>query len=166
MESKPNIAHKLIAKMEDQFEVLVVTQNVDDLHERAGSSHVYHLHGEIIKARSIRNPEVVVTLESPYLRMGDLGEDEAQLRPHIVWFGEAVPMINEAAKIVSTADHLLVIGTSLNVYPAAGLLEFAKEGSKRYIIDPQIPHNIPPSFYPIQKTATDGMKELFELLTK
>ena len=166
MESEPNLAHQLIAHLEAYFDVHVITQNVDDLHERSGSSQVYHLHGEIMKARSIANPNNIVALTHHELNWGDLGEDGAQLRPHIVWFGEAVPMIHKAAEIVSTADHLLVIGTSMNVYPAAGLVNYASVHTEKYIIDPYIPENIPQSFRPIQNTATKGMQELFDLLTK
>lgn len=166
MESKPNLAHELIANLELYFDVDVVTQNVDDLHERAGSTKVHHLHGEIMKARCTRNSNQVVSLKHHELNLGDLSQDGAQLRPHIVWFGEAVPMIHQAAQIVSMADYLLVIGTSLNVYPAAGLVDFATKGTKKYIIDPHIPQNIPGDFHPIEKPATTGMSELFESLTK
>src|SRR6056297_3048523 len=124
LEAEPNGAHRKIADLENEFDVHVVTQNVDDLHERAGSSRVLHLHGEIRKARSTKNPTLIYDIEGAELNMGDTCELGSQLRPHVVWFGEAVPAMNEAVDIVSEADVLLVIGTSLNVYPAAGLLHY------------------------------------------
>ena len=129
----PNEGHKLVASLEDKFNVTVITQNVDDLHERAGSQHIIHLHGELTKATSSRNPNdpnCIVTLpeDNPVIHMGDKAKDGSQLRPFIVWFGESVPMIEPAIEEVGKADILVVIGTSLNVYPAAGLIyEFGGE---------------------------------------
>lgn len=135
-EVEPNRAHYLIAEMEKEYDVQVVTQNVDDLHERAGSSNVLHLHGELKKVRSSKNPNLIVELDGWELKLGDLCEDGSQLRPHIVWFGEEVPLIETAAEITKTADILIVIGTSLNVYPAAGLMYYASSDCKKYFIDP------------------------------
>lgn len=167
---KPNDAHRLVAALEDRYEVTVVTQNVDDLHERAGSSHIIHLHGELMKATSTyrpNDPEQVVTLPShdADIKMGDCARDGSQLRPFIVWFGEAVPMIEPAAEAVQQADILVIIGTSLNVYPAAGLIHYARPGCRIFLIDPK-PASVAESFgvHIIAKGASEGMKELCELL--
>lgn len=138
-EAQPNAAHKTLADLETTFEVSIVTQNVDDLHERAGSSNVLHLHGELRKARSTEDESLVTDIGSRPIKLGDLAEDGAQLRPHVVWFGEMVPMIEVAAKEVAEADILIVVGTSLVVYPAAGLIEYAKQSIPKYIIDPAEP---------------------------
>jgi NAD-dependent deacetylase len=138
-EAEPNDAHKGIAALEEYFEVSIVTQNVDSLHERAGSSKVLHLHGELSKARSEKDESIVIDIGSDPIKMGDLAKDGAQLRPHVVWFGEMVPMIEPAAIEVSTADILVVVGTSLVVYPAAGLIDYAKPGIPKFIIDPSDP---------------------------
>lgn len=142
VEASPNAAHKALVKLEDFFDVKIITQNVDDLHERAGSSNVLHLHGEIRKARSSHNPKLVYPIEGWELNIGDKGEDGAQLRPHVVWFGEHVPMIVPAGEITSQADILLIIGTSLNVYPAAGLFGYAKENIPKFYVDPQANENL------------------------
>ena len=166
----PNEGHKLVASLEDQFNVTVITQNVDNLHERAGSHNIIHLHGELMKATSSRNPNdpnCIVTLpeDTPVIRMGDKAKDGSQLRPFIVWFGESVPMIEPAVEKVSQADILVVIGTSLNVYPAAGLLNFANEHCKIYLIDPKdVPYNPNLGIHHIMKGASEGMKELCNLL--
>ena len=167
---QPNDAHHLVAALEDRYEVTVVTQNVDDLHERAGSSHIIHLHGELMKATSTyrpNDPEQVVTLPShdADIKMGDRARDGSQLRPFIVWFGEAVPMIEPAAEAVQQADILVIIGTSLNVYPAAGLIHYARPGCRIFLIDPK-PANVAESLgvHIIAKGASEGMKELCELL--
>lgn len=138
-QAQPNAAHKTLADLETTFEVSIVTQNVDDLHERAGSSNVLHLHGELRKARSTEDESLVTDIGSRPIKLGDLAEDGAQLRPHVVWFGEMVPMIEVAAKEVAEADILIVVGTSLVVYPAAGLIEYAKQSIPKYIIDPAEP---------------------------
>lgn len=135
-EVEPNPAHYALAKLEKNFNVKIVTQNVDDLHERAGSTQVLHLHGELKKVRSTINPNLVYTLDGWELKAGDLCELGSQLRPHIVWFGEDVPLIHDAAEMVSSADVFIVIGTSLNVYPAAGLVHYAKTSIPKYICDP------------------------------
>ncbi len=136
LEVEPNAAHLALAKLELKYEVEIITQNVDDLHERAGSHQVIHLHGELRKVRSELDESLVYELDGWELKMGDLAEDGAQLRPHIVWFGEDVPLINVAAEIVQGADVLIVVGTSLSVYPAAGLLDLAPSYCKKYYIDP------------------------------
>lgn len=133
----PNEAHKALVLLEKKFDVTIVTQNVDDLHERAGSSNVLHLHGELKKVRSTVDEDLVYTLDGWELKIGDKCEKGSQLRPHIVWFGEAVPNIIPAAQICSKADILIVIGTSLNVYPAAGLLSYAPGVSPKFLVDPK-----------------------------
>ena len=133
---QPNPAHLLLAELEKEYDVVIITQNVDDLHERAGSHNVLHLHGELKKACSERNKSLVYDIEGWELKMGDKAADGAQLRPFIVWFGEAVPNIEPAAEIARTADFFAVVGTSLNVYPAAGLTAYAPEGCPLFIVDP------------------------------
>jgi NAD-dependent deacetylase len=137
-EAKPNAAHIALAKLEEKFDVQVITQNVDDLHERGGSTHVMHLHGELKKVRSTIDPNLIYTLDGWELKIGDKCEKGSQLRPHIVWFGEAVPLIEDAAEISSEADIYIVIGTSLNVYPAAGLLNYVRDDIPKYLVDPNV----------------------------
>jgi NAD-dependent deacetylase len=137
--ARPNEAHYSLAKLEDYFEVIIVTQNIDDLHERAGSSRVIHLHGEIMKGRSTNNPYLITKLHGNDIHVGDKAEDGSQMRPHIVWFGEEVPLMDNAIELVKSAGTFLVVGTSLNVYPAAGLVHHAPELSKKYLIDPNLP---------------------------
>ena len=139
VEARPNEGHFALARLEELFDVHVITQNIDDLHERAGSTQVLHLHGEIRKARSTRDPRVVVDLPGSELSLGDLGPDGAQLRPHIVWFGESVPMIDPAIDLVQTADVVIVVGTSLQVYPAAGLVGYAPPSAPVHVVDPNTP---------------------------
>ncbi len=134
-EVEPNTAHQAISALQEHFEVQVITQNVDDLHERAGNRRVLHLHGELRKVRSVEHPELVYPWEGN-LHLGDTCERGAQLRPHIVWFGEAVPLMKEAEDLTRRADILVVVGTSLQVYPAAGLLHCAAPGTPVYYIDP------------------------------
>lgn len=134
---QPNAAHTALALLEKKFDVHIITQNVDDLHERAGSTTITHLHGELTKVRSIKYPELIYSIGYKEVKLGDLCEKGEQLRPHIVWFGEAVPLIEYAAQIVEQADILLIIGTSLQVYPAAGLIHYASRNCKVYLIDPQ-----------------------------
>lgn len=136
---KPNKGHQALVRLEKKFNVTVITQNVDSLHERAGSSDVLHLHGQLSKVRSEKDPSLVYDIGGDTIELGDTAEDGAQLRPHVVWFGEAVPNMNIAAKIVPQADILMVIGTSLVVYPAAGLADLAKPDIPKYIIDPSKP---------------------------
>ena len=157
---KPNAAHHYLKKLERQYEVVVITQNVDDLHERAGSSNVIHLHGELLKVRSDKNEHLVYEWHED-VKWGDVAEDGAQLRPHIVWFGEMVPMLDKAAAEVMSADLMVVIGTSLQVYPAASLVHYIAPGNPIYIIDPNsVPAPDNPNVTVIRKTATEGVKEL------
>ena len=135
--AEPNKAHVALGKLEQKYNVSIITQNIDDLHERAGSTHVIHLHGEVNKARSSVDSSLVYELDHWEMKMGDTCEKGSQLRPHIVWFGEAVPMIEKAIPIVEMADVVMVIGTSLSVYPAAGLLNYATSSSQKYYIDPK-----------------------------
>lgn len=164
-EAKPNTGHQILAELEEHFDVEVITQNIDDLHERAGSSKVLHLHGEIKKVRSTIDEKLVYNLEGWELKEGDLCEKGSQLRPHIVWFGEMVPMLEPAAAIASTADIFLVVGTSLVVYPAAGLINYAPSGCPIYVVDPKVPDM---SYYQnvtnIQENASTGMAKVKELL--
>ncbi|WP_310992437.1 SIR2 family NAD-dependent protein deacylase [Aequorivita marina] len=132
----PNEAHKALAALEKNHEVSIITQNVDDLHERAGSTNVIHLHGELLKVRSTFDESLVLDWKKD-LNLGDFCEHNHQLRPHIVWFGEMVPMIEVAAKVVEEADAIIVVGTSMQVYPAAGLIQYAKEDAHIYFVDPK-----------------------------
>ncbi len=135
-ECKPNEGHYLVAALEKYFNVQVITQNIDNLHERAGSTSVLHLHGELTKARSTKDPSLIYDIGYNDINPGDKCESGSQLRPHIVWFGEAVPMMDEAIKLTSEADVFVVIGTSLNVYPAAGLIEYTSGKASLWLIDP------------------------------
>ena len=158
-EVEPNRAHIIAAELEKDFDVTIITQNVDDLHERAGSSKVIHLHGELLKARSVNNGNDIIDLTGD-INLGDLHTDGHQLRPHIVWFGEAVPAIEEAAYITEQADYIIVIGTSLQVYPAAGLIDFAKRTTPIFYIDPK-PASIPNLKNPLEvvtMVASEGME--------
>lgn len=139
-EAHPNEAHKIIADLEAHFDVQVVTQNIDDLHERAGSTKVLHLHGELMKARSIRDENLVYPIKGWKLSIGDKCELGTQLRPHVVWFGEAVPNMSIAYDLLRNIDILIVVGTSLSVYPAAGLVDYAPDHIKKYLIDPNEVH--------------------------
>lgn len=166
LNTKPNAGHIGLAELEKQFEVHIITQNIDNLHEQAGSSHVLHLHGELMKACSVRdlNTTYDISPEQPDLHLGDKDPYGVQLRPFIVWFGEAVPMIDPAIRLVEASDIFVVIGTSLNVYPAAGLLNYVRRHQPIYLIDPK---DVNTSRYGIQfirKGASEGVKELTELL--
>jgi len=166
LESKPNGGHFALAELEKDFEVQIITQNVDNLHEQAGSTNVLHLHGELMKVRSTSPSEDVFELTpSNYeTHMGDLCPKGYQLRPHIVWFGEAVPEIINAEYLTEQADILVVIGTSLQVYPAAGLIHNAKPGIPIYLIDPNEMGHLPAYITVIRKGASEGMKELNQIL--
>lgn len=166
IESKPNQGHLLLAELEKNFDVQIITQNVDDLHERAGSTHVLHLHGELTKARSTVDPSLIYLLDNPEMKMGDKCEKGSQLRPHIVWFGEEVPAMTEAIPIVESADYLCVIGTSLNVYPAAGLINYAPSSAPLYLIDPNPPTSRPRKVEVIAKGAGEGVAELIRRLAE
>jgi len=164
LECEPNAAHYLIASLEKDYDVVVVTQNVDDLHERAGSTKVIHLHGELLKACSSMNKELTVEWKGD-INIGDKHADGSQLRPFIVWFGESVPLIEYAGEEVKSADILVVCGTSLQVYPAAGLMNHARYGAKRFYIDPSPDYGIlPNSVSVIPKIASEGMLDFIETL--
>ena len=171
LEVEPNRGHQLLAEMEKYFQVTVITQNVDNLHERAGSTEVIHLHGELTKVTSTwqpNNPKFIRELSSEEyeVKIGDLAADGSQLRPFIVWFGESVPMIDTAIGYCENADIFLIIGTSLNVYPAAGLLNYVPAHVPVYLIDPNdVPIASGRKVHVIQKGASDGMEELMHLLT-
>lgn len=165
---RPNRAHELIASLEKKYDVTVITQNIDNLHEQAGSTKVLHLHGELCKARGENDPYDGLNKPKIYdigykdIKLGDMTPDGQQLRPHIVWFGEAVPLIEKAAEIISGSDMLIVIGTSLNVYPAAGLVHYIKDGAPLYLIDPN-PIRVRYEHYTqITDKASSGMQTLIE----
>ncbi|BEG99913.1 SIR2 family NAD-dependent protein deacylase [Bacteroides sedimenti] len=170
---EPNEGHHLVAELEKNFDVTVVTQNIDNLHERAGSSHIIHLHGELTKICSSYDPHDTqcikeLTPDEYEVKLGDLAPDGSQYRPYIVWFGEAVPKIEDAIDQVEKADIFLIIGTSMNVYPAAGLLNYVRPGAKVFLIDPKEVnvrsngHQI----HVIRKVASEGMRELLQLLSE
>lgn len=166
-EVKPNKGHEILAELESNFNVHIITQNVDNLHERAGSKNILHLHGELTKVRSTKHPELIYDIGYKPINIGDKCDKGYQLRPHIVWFGEAVPAIEDAVPIVNNADVFIVIGTSLNVYPAAGLVAYTKADISKYLIDPnnvEVPYN--QNFMVIKKSAGEGMKELKNILLK
>jgi NAD-dependent deacetylase len=165
LEAQPNPAHRALVELESKYKVSIVTQNVDDLHERAGSTSILHLHGEIRKARSTIKPVEIVNIEGWELNLGDKCSKGSQLRPHIVWFGEAVPALEDAADLISTADILLVIGTSLVVYPAAGLIYEAPYDCRKYLIDPNAPE-VSADFTIINKPAGTGVPELVSQLLR
>ena len=158
--ARPNEGHKVLARLENMFDVHVVTQNVDDLHERAGSHRVLHLHGEIRKAQSTVDPQCVVVLDGAALTLGDLGPDGHQLRPHIVWFGEEVPAFSRAAQIMEKADLVLVVGTSLQVYPAAGLVGLTPPGVPIVVVDPHSPLEEGGQVEVVPLSAVEGLARL------
>jgi NAD-dependent deacetylase len=160
-EAQPNAAHRALVDLERAYDVRIVTQNVDDLHERAGSKQVLHLHGEIMLARSTRDPRLIRHLGETDIELGDLCERGSQLRPHIVWFGEMVPAMDEAVELVSGADILLVVGTSLQVYPAAGLVFETPRRARRIVVNPEVPEKVTgPAFEVVAKPATVGVPEV------
>jgi len=160
---KPNSAHFDLAKLEENYKVTIITQNVDDLHERAGSSNVIHLHGELLKVRSTKDYNDIATWKDD-LHLGNLCEKGHQLRPHIVWFGEDVPMIEPSIDICDTADILLIIGTSMQVYPAAGLMNYIPPDTPVYFIDPKPAIDSTKRITVIEDTATNGMNSFIELI--
>ena len=165
LDCEPNMAHLILAELEKDFEVSIITQNVDDLHERAGSTHVIHLHGELKKAQSSLDPTLVYDLDHWEIKKGDKCEKGSQLRPHIVWFGEQVPMMEAAMDLAALADIFVVIGTSLQVYPAASLVSYVPAKSMIYVIDPIQPEvNFRRKVVNILETATNGMKTLEKIL--
>jgi NAD-dependent deacetylase len=164
--ANPNAAHLGLVDLEKYFDLQVITQNIDDLHERAGSSRVLHLHGEIFKMRSELDESLIYPIRDD-IHIGDKGADGGQLRPHIVWFEEPVPLIAIASRLVRGADLLVIIGTSLAVYPAAGLIDFAAPQMPKFILDKNIPYTQGiQNLYAIQKPATEGINELKEQLMK
>ena len=171
-EVKPNVAHRLIAELEKDYTVDVITQNVDNLHERAGSTHAVHLHGEVTKIRPENtcndydgfSEKYVVDIGYEAVHLGDKAPNGAQYRPHIVFFGEAVPKIERAADLVSEADIVLIVGTSLQVYPAAGLYRYARAEAPVYLIDPAEVRLFDPRIRHIRKVATEGMQEFVGML--
>jgi NAD-dependent deacetylase len=160
--AQPNAAHVAIARLQERFDVMVITQNIDDLHERAGSKQVLHLHGEILLARSTANPTHVTRINGPSLRLGDRCVLGSQLRPHIVWFGEAVPMMERAADEMARASRVLVVGTSLNVYPAAGLVHYAPRTAPMVLVDPQAIELNRAGVSIIKASATEGVPRIAE----
>jgi NAD-dependent deacetylase len=143
LDAKPNQAHYALAALQDKYDVQIITQNIDDLHERAGSKKVLHLHGEVRKSRSTSNPSDIQLINGSELNLGDKCANGSQLRPHIVWFGEPVPEMNHAIYLTKEAEIFIVIGTSLEVYPAASLLDFVQHGATKYLIDPNSQLNYP-----------------------
>lgn len=162
--AQPNAAHIGLAALETDFDVTIVTQNIDDLHERAGSTRVMHLHGEIFKMRSVADEHSHYEIRGD-IKLGDTDANGSQLRPHIVWFEEPVPMIADAAAVMTTADIFVLIGTSLQVYPAAGLMDFVPAHVPKYIIDRKIPPvGKQANLFLIEKMATEGVGELMRIL--
>jgi NAD-dependent deacetylase len=164
LSAKPNAGHRALAELESDFRVSIITQNVDNLHEQAGSNHVLHLHGELMKARSTQNPELVYPVEGWELKTGDCCEMGAQLRPHIVWFGEAVPAMDEAYQIAQRADFFLVVGSSMVVYPAAGLIDVVPASVPKLIVDPNRPEmgERHAHIQFIEESASTGVAEAIE----
>lgn len=158
-EVEPNDAHLILAELQEFYDVEIITQNVDDLHERAGSKKVLHLHGELKKARPIDSDVDIVVWEND-LNVGDKNDKGVQLRPHIVWFGETVSEMENAIEITSTADYFIVIGTSMTVYPAAGLIHYLPEHCEIFVIDPKLSNSYTKSEHYFQMSATEGMKIL------
>jgi len=163
-EANPNAAHYGLAELEKDFDVTIITQNIDDLHERAGSTNILHLHGEIFKMRSERDETIITEIRGD-IKLGDVAEDGAQFRPYIVWFEEPVPKMEEAVPVVYSADIFVVVGTSLVVYPAAGLINYVESETPKYIVDKKIPYTSPvKNLTLIEKPATEGVKDLIDLL--
>jgi len=162
---KPNRGHEILAELEQHVEVTIITQNVDNLHERAGSTHVLHLHGSLFESRSTLNPTLIYPIAGWQLNMGDLCERGSQLRPNIVWFGELVPMIEVAANITAHADLFIVVGTSLAVYPAASLIDYTPDTIKKYVIDPKRPPVMHvPNLEFIELGASAGIEKVRSIL--
>lgn len=165
LSAKPNLGHQILAELEQNFDVTIITQNIDNLHEQAGSSRVIHLHGELFKSRSTLDENLIYPINGWELKLGDKCEKGAQLRPHIVWFGEMVPMMDIAVNEAVSADIFMVVGTSLLVYPAAGLIDAIETEVPKYIIDPKLP-NIPsrPNLYLFEEKASTGLKKVADRL--
>jgi NAD-dependent deacetylase len=164
LNAKPNEGHKILAELEQEHQVSIITQNIDSLHEQAGSTNVIHLHGELFKVRSTLDDSLIYDLEGWELKLGDTCAKGAQLRPHIVWFGESVPMMDVAIEVAMTADLFLVVGTSMVVYPAASLINFVDREIPKYIIDPNMPavSNIP-NIHCIEKIGSEGLAEFLTI---
>ena len=167
LNAKPNRGHEILAELERDFEVTIITQNVDNLHEKAGSTHVMHLHGELFKSQSTADEKLVYDMKGWELNLGNLCEKGAQLRPHIVWFGEMVPMMDKAVLKARNADIFIVVGTSLAVYPAAGLIHYVPENIPKFIIDPNIPEILSiPNLTSIEKGGGEGLTEAASVIRK
>ncbi len=164
--AEPNEAHRQLVRLEEKYDVHIITQNIDNLHERAGSTQVLHLHGELTKGRSDKDDSLIVEIGNKEIHLGDKAPDGAQLRPHIVWFGEAVPNIEPAAELCEKADYFIVIGTSMAVYPAAGLIHYVPKSTPCYLVDPKaVPISRPITIF--QEKAGTGVKKVVdELLAK
>jgi NAD-dependent deacetylase len=161
LQVSPNEAHKALVKLEDKYKVSIVTQNIDDLHERAGSTRVIHLHGELLKVRSTFDEDLILDWKND-LQIGDFCEHNHQLRPHVVWFGEAVPMFPKAVELVENADILIIVGTSMQVYPAAALLDYLNNETPVYFIDPRPNISSAKNLTIIAEKATKGVVQLVE----
>ena len=160
---KPNEGHRQLVRLEEKYDVHIITQNIDNLHEQAGSTQVLHLHGELTKARSDRNDDLIIDICDRDIHLGDKAPDGAQLRPHIVWFGEAVPNIEPAAELCEKADYFIVVGTSMNVYPAAGLIHYVPRSTPCYLVDPKaVPISRPITIF--QEKAGTGVKKVVDEL--
>ena len=160
---KPNEGHRQLVRLEERYDVHIITQNIDNLHEQAGSTNVLHLHGELTKARSDRNDNLIIDIGARDIHLGDKAPDGAQLRPHIVWFGEAVPNIEPAAVLCEQADYFIVVGTSMNVYPAAGLIHYVPRSTPCYLVDPKaVPISRPITIF--QEKAGTGVKKVVDAL--
>ncbi len=161
---EPNAAHKALAELEKKYDVQIITTNIDDLHERGGSSKVLHLHGEILKAQSSCDPEDIYDIEGDEIKMGDLCKEGTQKRPHVVWFGEQVPNLDKAYNITCDADIFILCGTSLSVYPAAFILNYVHHDAPKYVVDINIPESLPLGFTKIEAPATEGISTLVKNL--
>ena len=158
---KPNEGHRQLVRLEEKYDVHIITQNIDNLHEQAGSTQVLHLHGELTKARSDRNDDLIIDIGDRDIHLGDKAPDGAQLRPHIVWFGEAVPNIEPAAELCEKADYFIVVGTSMNVYPAAGLIHYVPRSTPCFLVDPKaVPVSRPVTIF--QEKAGTGVKKVVD----
>lgn len=165
LDAKPNAGHLALAELEKHFQVTIITQNVDNLHEKAGSTNVIHLHGELFKCRSTLDPSLVFNMDGWELKKGDKCPRGSQLRPHIVWFGEVVPMMDIAMQEAVKADVFIVVGTSLQVYPAAGLIDLVQEEAPKYVIDPNLPYVSPrDNLFMIAENASSGVPKLVKQL--
>lgn len=167
LEAEPNDGHNILADLEANFNVTIITQNVDNLHEKAGSSDIIHLHGELFKSRSTLDENLVYDIDGFELNLGDTCEKGGQLRPDIVWFGEMVPMMEVAVRVTMKADIYIVVGTSLVVYPAAGLLDYVSSGIPKFIVDPNMPEvSSRPNLHLIEEKASTGMLKVRDILLK